>query len=201
MNKYIFMMLIALGFSSTYSQSIEHWGIKSGVSFSSQTLQSINSPLEVSPLQAGRGIDAGVFAEIYFDNNLAVVPELSYVNKGFLFSSFYMGSNKQNPSTYYLSIPINMMYLFNKSVMELYLFCGPRIDVLVRHTNISDYYKKDINSIDLGANLGFGIRTKKILGIGTGFELTFSPDFTNSYSNDYSALKNYSFQLLFVFYN
>jgi hypothetical protein len=200
---------------SINSQTITNYGLKLGAvesnpiwKFGTQSFNNVETRL---------GMDVGIFIDFSLTSKVSLLTEFHYMQKG---SRFYLAEpNPDNPlpgngydallyemnlNTNYLSIPILIKYNLLNSEAVPYLLGGFRIDFLVsKNKDFESYFTRvNLNNVDFGGTIGIGFQTKSIIGIGTGIEIKYSPNFTKVVSSDYWAnVTNRSFEISFIIYN
>lgn len=208
MYKKLLIVLVIFISSIVYPQGIEHFGLKVGTT-ASTPIWSHDSKSD-SHVQTKWGLDIGAFIEFKLVENLSFVPEIHFIQKGLRYDipittmEFPDGTGQfitLKPNVNYVSIPININYTFYKTSFEIYGVGGVRLDFAVdKNGDGFDYQYKQFKDVDLGANIGLGLRTKELIGIGTGLEFRFSPNITPSYFKYGEKITNSSFEILFVLY-
>lgn len=203
-----YLIIFTLSSTICFSQDITHYGVKFGV-VASKPIWSFNSVNDKN-IQTKWGIDFGSFVEISYDDNISIVPELHFIQKGMRYdipittNEFPDGTGEyfvSKPSANYLSIPVSAKYSIIKSLVELYISCGVRIDILINKKGDGfDFFYKKFKNTELGLNFALGASTEKIIGIGSGVELRYSPNVTSSYSDNSFNIKNSSIDVLFCLF-
>ena len=208
--KRLFCLLIVLSlFPLThYSQIIESYGLKLGTALSSPTWTK-DSQTD-SKIQSKYGLDIGGFVRVKLLNNISIIPELHFVQKGFQYpietsSIFNPNATKiyytTKSSANYLSVPINISWSFHKSSMETYIIGGIHFDFIVsRNGDYWQYYYDRFKNVTIGLTTGIGVQTSKLIGIGTGLEFRYSPSIVDSYYDGYEQIRNKSFEFLFMIF-
>ncbi|MBI3123144.1 MAG: PorT family protein [Ignavibacteriales bacterium] len=203
-----YLLIFILGSTICFSQDILHYGVKFGA-VASKPIWSFNSVADKN-IQTKWGLDLGAFIEISFNDMISIVPEMHFVQKGMRYdipittNEFPDGNGEyfvSKPSANYLSIPISAKYSILKSLVELYVSCGVRIDVLISNKGDGfDFFYKQFKSTELGLNFTVGTSTEKIFGIGSGVELRYSPNVTPSYTDNSFKIRNSSIDVLFCLF-
>jgi len=206
--KKLLIVLVIFISSIVYPQSFEHFGLKVGTT-ASTPIWSHDSKSD-SHVQTKWGLDIGAFIEFKLVDNLSLVPEIHFIQKGLRYDipittmEFPDGTGQfitLEPNVNYISVPINVNYSFYKSAFEIYGVGGARLDfALDKNGDGFDYQYKQFKDVDFGASIGVSLRTKDLIGIGTGLEFRFSPNITSSYSKSGEKITNSSFEILFVLY-
>jgi hypothetical protein len=184
------------------AQTIKNYGLKFGIA-ASNPMWEVGSR-SMSGVQTKYGIDFGIFADWSLSNKLFITSELQFVQKGLKaeFGNADSISNSDYPSISYLSIPITLKYTLNDYEVEPYILIGPRIDFAIskKETNWSTYVYKNTKDIDFGMNIGVGLQTKALLGIGTGLEVRYCPSFVKVDSSIQGEIKNRTYEInLFIY--
>jgi opacity protein-like surface antigen len=184
------------------AQTIKNYGVKFGIA-ASNPMWEVGSR-SMSGVQTKYGIDFGIFADWALSNKLFITSELHFVQKGLKaeFGNADSISNSDYPSISYLSIPIALKYTLNDYEVEPYILIGPRIDFAIskKETNWSTYVYKNTKDVDFGMNIGVGVQTKALLGIGTGLEVRYCPSFTKVDSSIQGDIKNRTYEInLFIY--
>jgi hypothetical protein len=206
---FVISLILFLFPTMTYSQILNSYGVKLGTVISSPTwTKASENDSKVKNISA---FDIGGFISLQFLKNLSIVPELHFLQKGFKYpvqvTSLYQPNGTgeyyyTKSSASYLSLPLNISWIFYKVSFDLYIYGGARFDFVIdKQGNEWQYYFDRFKNSDFGLSTGIGIRTREIIGIGTGLEFRYSPNITESYSDDYEQIKNKSFEILLVIYN
>lgn len=205
------LIVLAISISSivhSQSISIEHYGLKVGTTASSP-IWSHDSKSD-SHVQTKWGLDIGAFIEFNLAENLSLVPEIHFTQKGLRYDipittiQFPDGTGQYitlKPNANYLSIPVNIKYSIYKTIIDIYLSGGVRLDLLVNKNGDGfDIFYNNFKKIDFGLNMILGVRTNELFGFGAGVEFRYSPNLTSSYSDDTQKITNSSFDFLFLIF-
>lgn len=194
--------------SIVYPQSIGHYGLKVGTTAS--TPKWSHDSESDSHVQTKWGLNIGAFIEFNIAENLYLVPEIHFTQKGFRYdipittSQFPDGTGQSialKPVANYLAIPVNIKYSLYKKVIDVYLSGGIRFDLLIsKNGDGFDIFYNNFKKIDFGLNMILGVRAYELFGFGTGVEFRYNPNVTSSYSNDTQNITNSSFDLLLLIF-
>jgi hypothetical protein len=210
MKKVSVVLLLLLVFPLiTYPQIINSYGMKFGAVISSPMwTKALENDSQVGKIY---GFDFGGFIRINVFDNISIVPEFHFLQKGFKYPIQITSLEYPNgtgeyynvkSSASYLSLPLSISWEFYKSSFDLYVFGGARCDFVIgKNGNEWQYYYDRFKDYDFGFSVGLGVQTKELIGIGTGLEFRFSPNATESYSDGYEQITNKSFEILFAIYN
>ncbi len=173
------IFLIGLNFlflRSSYAQ-IE-FGLKGGLNLA--TVRYINPDNS----KARVGWNAGVLAEIPFQDNLLIRPELLYSSKGFAFSATQTG-NEGSLKLNYISVPVLFGYRpNNKSKILL----GPEFGFLRKAVSKSLGIREDMTNLyrhfDVGFDLGVAYNISKAFGAEVRYNYGFKDLVNVVYVND-----------------
>jgi hypothetical protein len=206
MRSTLVILLCAIIFAPSESQAqlIKGFGLKAGVVSATQTWSYwTNSEL---PTDAHWGFDSGLFVEALDLPLFSLVVELHYVQKGFSTTftvttpAYPEGTGKEmtlQPRVDYLSLPVLAKFCFDAGAFTPYIFGGPRLDILITHTDdgfalVFDKFKK----VDAGFSLGAGAEVPIAFGANLLTEFRYSPTVTEAFSNGSLKVKNHSIELL-----
>jgi hypothetical protein len=205
---YALLTFVLVGFSTSHSQLIRGYGIKAGFASTNQDWHydimsgSLNTDTR-------KGLDVGAFVEWLDIPLFSVVTEVHYIQKGF--TQKIAVTNEDYPDgtgeyvTHsaeldYFSIPVVAKIRYDLLNISLYVFAGPRYDVLV--STKSDIYGiilDQIESSELGASFGLGFDYSLPALFKVGAEIRYSPSIQNSYAKNGLTVKNQSWEMLVVF--
>lgn len=178
------------------SQGIRSYGIKAGYVSATQTWETTAPYSYPYPLGTLPGVDAGLFVEWLNMPIASIITEVHYIQKG-------VDAGKRL-RVEYVSVPILAKARFSdppfiESPFSLYVFAGPRIDVLMntRAGGFSVYFD-NLKKTDYGATLGGGLEFSYVGSHRVGFEFRYSPSLTDSYSMNYTKMRNHSLEFLLV---
>lgn len=217
MKRLIAFQFLTMSFIAVaHSQLISNFGIKAGISNSTQQWKFDSQPL--APFDSRLAATAGIFLEWFGNPNFAVSSELFYFQKGMqeripvTSEQYPEGNNEYYTITHkpsYISILLLPKGRIAFGVVNLEAFAGPRIDFFLSHdvevgapepfkSGVEQFYEtifKKSKSRVLGATVGFGVGTN-ISGFVTMIELRYSPDFQDAYTDVLRNVRNKSFELL-----
>lgn len=208
MFKKAFVILVFFSYSIVFTQSVQNYGIKIGTT-ASTPIWSHGSQND-SNVKTKWGLDIGAFTEFEIGEKLSLVPEIHFVQKGLRYDipittiQFPDGTGQYitlKPNANYLSVPVSIKYSIYKSVFDVYLSGGVRLDLLVNKNGDGfDVFYNNFKKIDFGMNIVLGIKTNELFGFGSGVEFRYSPNLTSSYSDDSQKITNSSFEFLFLLF-
>jgi hypothetical protein len=198
----LIVILFTLTSFNLNAQTLVNYGLKFGVA-ASNPIWKVEST-SISGIKTLYGADIGLFADWSLSKYFFITSELHYVQKGLKtqFDGERPISDSERPTINYLSIPITIKYVFLDSYIEPYVLGGPRVDFAISKYdhNWSRFVYKNTKDIDFGINVGLGIQTKSLIGIGTGIELRYCPSLINVDSSIMGNITNRSYEInLFVY--
>ena len=155
---------------------------------------------EFPPLAERAGIDAGIFVEWLDMPILSFITEAQYIQKGVTegFDDFIFA----RPRVDYISVPILAKVRlsippFTDSQYMPYMIAGPRVDLLINEITDRHFLSfGKFKNIDYGASVGAGIEFSTIAPFRIDLEFRYSPNFTDSYTDFYTKVRNNSWELL-----
>lgn len=173
--------------SGMYAQSVR-FGVKAGLNISSlDEYEYLISQYEDAEMDNKLGLYAGVFAQIYFTNNLGIETGLFYAQLG--------GKDKENdyyeqykvtanPS--YLQLPVSLIYKFNTPIgLSIYPSLGVyagyglsgkiKVEGMVGSTDIGskvDYFDDFGRRFDFGGTVGLNFEYSNVV-LGLGYDRGF----------------------------
>ena len=198
------LLLIFLFFVPLQAQSLKSFGIKAGGTRASQ----IWKWDKVYDFQKKPrfGMAVGTFAELRALPKLTAILEAFYIQKGFkeqhvLQSETGAEQTAFNPRLDYLSFFLLAKFALSKNV-ETYILAGPHLDIEIANANISIYdqiYEK-LEGVDLGATIGFGLKSPEILNAHLLLEFRYSPSsvevLDDKINNEAVTIRNQSIEFL-----
>ena len=198
--KIIFCILF-LTTSISFSQTLNNYGIKVGYVNSSQDYT--NKDINESTKRKS-GFSFSVFVDLFDFSGLSISPEIKYIQKGVGFEMILTGPDSPKPIGKevdyiyhnYLSIPISIVYKLKSSFGQPFIKIAPRYDILLNSYDdfeIHSSYKDYKNSF--GGTISLGIIPKLNIGINPFIETSYHFDFTDTYQNQYNAIKNNAFEI------
>ena len=184
------------------AQTLTRYGLKVGIA-ASNPIWKVEST-SVKGITTMYGADIGIFADWALSEKAYITSGLHFIQKGLKtqFEGEKQIPNSERPSINYLSIPITLKYVMLNSEIAPYILGGPRIDFAIskNNQNWNRFVYKNTKSVDFGINLGVGIQTKLLFGIGSGIELRYSPSFFNVDSSVWGNITNRSFEINLIFF-
>ncbi|WP_445715266.1 outer membrane beta-barrel protein [Flavobacterium sp.] len=125
-------------------------------------------PEDISP-----SFIVGIFGEYNFTKNMGVKIDANYYNKDFLFDI----KNKLITMKF-VDFSANFKYDFGENYREgFYLLGGPKISIIADADSDNEDVKHHFETLNLGAQLGFGWRIYKYFDLQTKFEYEVTPFF------------------------
>jgi len=182
----------------TSAQVVDRVGLKGG-------LVSASASGNLGPLDLERrtGWSATLFAERDVLPFLALVGEVGYAQGGFVETMEERGPDgtveqtvRANTRLDYLTIPVLAMLEYDFTAMQLYAMAGPRLDVLIgREAGVFEFQSAPIDQLEsdvvsgytspvLGATVGFGASTSKLLPGQLLVEARWALDVTESFETE-----------------
>ena len=202
-------MAISFFYSFAESQLLRSYGIKGGMSSTTETWSYTPQIEMIVSYTARQGVDIGIYAEWFSMSTISLLTEVCYIQKNEDFSEgksfdylgipleeYYSFQSKVN----YLSLPILVKLRINWGVAVPYVIIGPRFYVYLSGNN--NTFSNDFREIDVGGTFGFGVESLILFPIGA--EIRYSPTFTNSPTfltgdpGSNTTIKNQSFEFLIV---
>lgn len=157
-------------------------------------------------------MDVGVFLNWSLTNNLSLLTEMHYIQKGLrIYQPVFDFHNADgvgihlesvNPNVNYLSFPIFIKYDLLTSEVIPYVICGLRVDFMLSKSKVNNprWLYSNVSNMDFGGSIGLGFQTKSLLGIGTGLEIKYSPSFIKVDSSPMTDITNRSFEINIILY-
>ena len=184
-----------------YPQSIQSYGFKVGVASATQSWDYHDTPYPMRlPTEQRWGIDAGIFIEVLKIPNASVLGELHYIQKGYSVTLAVTTPDSPEGAGYltihpridYLSIPVLIKLRYEMTMMNPYLFVGPRADISIGYSDDSAF--DEFKGTDVGISSGMGVEmpwtpVKAIL-----VEFRYSPSISNAYKGRFVTVRNRSWE-------
>ena len=115
----------------------------------------------------------GVYGEYNFTKNMGVKLDVLYYNKDFLFDT-----KDKLIEMDFIDISTNFKYDFGDTYTEgFYLIGGPKISIIANANSDNEDVKHHFETLNLGAQLGFGWRVHRYIDIQTKLEYEITPFF------------------------
>jgi hypothetical protein len=125
-------------------------------------------PEDISP-----SLVLGVYGEYNFTKNMGVKLDVLYYNKDFLFDT-----KDKLIEMDFIDISTNFKYDFGDTYTEgFYLIGGPKISIIANANSDNEDVKHHFETLNLGAQLGFGWRIHRYIDIQTKLEYEITPFF------------------------
>jgi len=198
----LFVFFLISTLFSLNAQTLTRYGLKFGIA-ASKPIWKVEST-SINGIREMYGADIGIFADWALSKKMYISSELHFIQKGLKtqFPGEKQIPNSERPNINYLSIPITLKYILIDSDIEPYILGGPRIDFAISKNNLnwSRFFYQHTKSVDFGIDLGVGIQTKLLFGIGSGIELRYSPSFFNVDSSVFGNITNRSFEINLFFF-
>jgi hypothetical protein len=194
---------------SINSQTITNYGLKLGA-VASNPIWEVGSQ-SYDGVETRMGMDVGLFLNWSLTNNLSLLTEMHYIQKGLRFYQSVVNSSGNgvetyvesiNPNVNYLSFPIFIKYDLLTSEVIPYIIGGLRVDFMISKSEANNprWLYSNVNNMDFGGSIGLGFQTKSLLGIGTGLEIKYSPSFIKVDSSPMADITNRSFEINIILY-
>jgi hypothetical protein len=191
------------------SQTLNNYGIKLGVAASNPIWKVGSQSYEGA--ESRMGMNVGLFLNWGLTNNLSLLTEMHYIQKGLRFYQPVVNTSggvveayveATNPNVNYISFPIFIKYDLITSEVTPYIIGGLRVDFMISKSEINNprWLYSNVNNYDIGGSMGLGVQTKSLLGIGTGLEIRYSPSFIKVDSSPMADITNRSFEINIVIY-
>jgi hypothetical protein len=186
------------------AQLITAFGLKAGVVSANQNWD--YRTLGEVQWDSRWGMDAGVFVEGLNLSMFSILAEFHYVQKGFSTSMKITtvtnpeGTGEERtfrPRVDYLSLPVLAKFSIDAGIITPYLFGGPRFDIPIGTSDDGiSYFANKFKKGELGLSLGAGVNV--LLGAGPSLlaELRYSPNVTESFSNNNLRVTNHTLEVL-----
>lgn len=148
------------------------YGITIGTNF--YNIANNNKADSFIPENLAPSLVLGVYGEYNFTKNTGVKLDVLYYSKDFLFdiknTLFKM---------HFIDLSANFKYDFGETYREgFYLIGGPKISIITDATSDNEEdYKHHFETLNLGAQLGFGWRVHRYIDIQTKLEYEITPFF------------------------
>lgn len=211
MSRSLIKLALVLSFFtiSVNSQTITNYGLKFGT-VASNPIWKVGSH-SYDGVETRMGMDVGIFLNWGLGDNLSLLTEMHYTQKGLRFYQPVVNSNNDvvetyvesiNPNVNYLSFPIFIKYDLLSSEVTPYIIGGLRIDFVLSKSEIENprWLYSNVSNYDFGGSVGLGVQTKSLLGIGTGLEIKYSPSFIKVDSSPMADITNRSLEINLVIY-
>lgn len=210
MNRIALIMLVMAQLPPTLcnAQSIESWGFKAGLTSSAEQLDYATPPVIPHSFERRVGFMLGAFAEWSIVAPISVVTEVEYRQAGSLQQAVYEYNATAarwvflNDRVDYISIPILMKVAIPDGPLRPYIFAGPRIDFQVGFhrsplfdipTDFPPY--EDYRKVLLGGTVGAGVELKDLLPFAVLAELSYHPEISDSYKDNYLTVHGNAYGL------
>ena len=218
----MFQLLLAfLGFilfnNIVQSQTIDGYGIKSGISSAWQTETIGNDNIE--GIKNVVGFNFGVYAKWFDTKFFYLNTEINFTQKGKKTDILISNSEQPNGTGEYIKEKLQLNYfsiLLLPSIykeignIKLYAISGPRMDIFLSKnvevtgpeplSSINKNYTNEMiekySKVGLGVTLGIGFQINKVLPVQLGLEARYNPDLTKTYDNGFYSIKNNSLEFL-----
>lgn len=172
MKRYLLFVLLLINYAlyaqSTTKKRGTQFGIRAGASFSVK----YGSALFHMPEYTRMGLTPSVFLRFPLSNNVALIPELSYVKQGFRVGEVPIYSD---------CINLNLASTIRLGVTDSYLSVGPYVSYLL-HKSI--YTPKEKN-LEFGGLIGIGFELNKHLNLDCRYHTS-----AEIWEFDYGLLRN-----------
>lgn len=210
------VIILLLCAYSGFSQSLKSFGIKGGLSISTQSYHYKQADLP-GPENALRDLCIGGFAQWNGTGKLSWMLEMYYICKGASDKvTITMEDSPQPRGTtywdyeiYYLSIPLLARLNMEKGPSRFYGLLGPRMDIRLGQNDLLIAYNvsseqmqflyKDYRDLDFGLEFGIGMERPVSSLFDLILEIRYSPSFTHVYQSDLLDIRNQSFEFLVGF--
>lgn len=196
------------GLQGVQGQSIKGYGFKAGGTRAKQiwTWDQVYDFQKKPRL----GMAVGTFVELRALPLLSASLEAFYIQKGFEEESFYNSKTTggetivHRPRIDYLSFLLLAKFSLSQEI-ETYLLCGPRVDIEISSDDVAVYHQiyENLQGIDVGGTIGFGIKSPELYATHLLFELRYSPAahkiFDDKIMDENVTIKNQSMEFLMGF--
>lgn len=142
----------------------------------------------------------GGYSEYNFTENIGIKVDILFSKKEFIYFP-----NKQLFTMNFVDIAPNFKYDFGETYREgFYMLAGPKISLITNVKSEGEDVKDSFETLNFGAQLGFGWRILKFVDIQTKFDYELSPFFklnNGNKSNFFGAVISANIDLTRVFSN
>lgn len=195
-------ILIFIITSTTFSQTVQDYGIKIGYVNSNQTYtyQNVNDILK-----SKSGFSISAFIDLFNFSGFYISPEIKYIQKGSGYEMTFTGPDGPEPIDKkmmyvyhnYISIPISFSYKLPLNIGSPFIKIAPRYDIRI---NSHDDFNSPSSTYEnyknvFGGTLSLGFVPKLNFLFNPFIEFSYNMDFTNSYSNPNNSIKNNAFEV------
>jgi hypothetical protein len=203
----LFTVLTLSAFSISAGQVTRSFGFKLGPVRAEQQWQYAS---QLSGLASGInpiwGLDAATFVEISFTQNLGLLAELHYVQKGRLIKTVAtapandpygyvdLGPVEIKERFHYLSAATLAEFKIASRVVTPFVALGPRIEYLLSHPGLAAF--DQFNKVALGGIVGAGVEVSPGFSPGFLVEIVYDASLTHTFKNDFVTVDNRSLSLL-----
>ena len=188
--------------------STNQWGIKLGVSISTQNFKYKTSEID-RDFDNYLGLHADAFVNFVDRKTYAFVAQISFSQKGCIetitptfvdpVNHGYIDGDpiKFRNRTDYLSLSILGKLNLNLNVLNPYIIIGPRIDFLVntKSETIPKSIFDNLNRNSFGMTLGIGREFSLFIPYKTLIEFQYSPDLTKMYDSQFLSIEKTSYEI------
>ena len=200
--KYVLSLLFLLFLiNNNYSQVIDNYGLKLGLSYSNIDEQYSDAQLN-GETYFKWGLSVAVFTETSLFKNINLISEIGYIQKGYEedFTKADAFGEKTGTFTYkerfdYLTIKLLPSYKFELSSFTPYVFIGPKLDFKIDIQNGQGSLFKILNDKQFGFSYGAGLKLNKLLRYPILVEINSDYDFGYCFSNEFLKVRNISYEL------
>lgn len=217
---FLFMFCIFLGKSNAQGLGFYGLGVKAGMSYSSQTVTSLDtSTADIVDIYAGLieykpGFTGGVFFDFLRLNNIYLGTGAEFFQKGYSLRIDRTNEMGQSIGTGYINYTENYMILnfYAKLNPQLgnvnpYVIISPRIDFYLGYnTSFTNYPEvenvpgfktneilEDYKKVTASISGGMGVEFKNIIKFPIIVEFLYQPDLVGQYTHNGVRFKNTSF--------
>jgi Outer membrane protein beta-barrel domain len=142
--------------SGQSSHSTLHLGIEGGLSLGSSSFN-INGFNPTLSSQMRTGFAGGVFAEVDLSDNISLMPEVLYIQKGGRYSTL---TDVYQLNWDSLEIPLLVEGKFGTDAAKFVIFAGPAVSIAVNQTLVDNYFQLPptyyLKTYDIGVHAGLG---------------------------------------------
>jgi hypothetical protein len=189
---------------------IRQWGIKVGYLSSDQA--QLSNQFDTDLFYQRSGYSLGIFTEISIWKNFYFLGDLSYTQKGSKYQIFGTRRIPEEPGfevieynfdnkLEYISSLLAVGYKIRLEFLNPYFLIGPRIDYLINGKHILNEPRPlekrtdNLEKIIFGLSMGAGVEFSQWFPFNILLEFVYSPDFSNSYADGSTEIRNSSYEI------
>ena len=201
------LLFVLFSIDIANGQVFKTYGLKFGFTSATLNFEYSNSPWRPLLPQKYRrrsGFNIGAFAEWLNNPFFSVITQLEYSQRG-VGEDYYITGNDPTPigteTLYgrldYISLPIMAKIAFPIAFASPYLLIGPRADFLLGYQKNQPFegFYDTFKKTTFGGVLGLGIESNSLLPVGLSAEFRYNTDFSDSFDNGFTKIRNNAFDI------